>query len=279
LAHEESERQRLQGTENKYWTGVYDTLLNHQENYTKILEKHHKEQLELLVQIHQEERRTFETERNEIEELCRDQNRSDMEKEDFLAIITEIEQQVLQNHTAQIKEFKSVQNEDLIALKREQKIYRQEVKKTAPDTILYVYAKTKKEKGRKKEKKIEFKSKLVDDTDPEHHIGPSSPGGPTRSTSAMMMKKKRSNPLAVRTETTEKIRHKHRRLSKGGDPSPQKSKKKDNVNYKENNQIPDLHITDYDDEKLPKIGNNNPFINAEEFSPLQIKITEDNTLI
>jgi len=153
LAHEESERQRLQGTENKYWTGVYDTLLNHQENYTKILEKHHKEQLELLVQIHQEERLTFETERNEIEELCRDQNRSDMEKEDFLAIITEIEQQVLQNHTAQIKEFKSVQNEDLIDLKREQKIYRQEVKKTAPDTILYVYAKTKKEKGRKKEKK------------------------------------------------------------------------------------------------------------------------------
>jgi len=62
-------------------------------------------------------------------------------------------------------------------------------------------------------------------------------------------------------------------------PLLKSQKKKDNVNYKENNQIPDLHITDYDDEKLPKIGNNNPFINAEEFSPLQIKITEDNTLI
>jgi len=185
-AHEEVERQRLQGAENKYWTGVYDAILTHQENYTKLIEKHHKEQIEFLAERHKEELLVFDTERLEIDELCREQGRTDVEKEEFLQVILAVEQQVLLDHSIQTRELKAVHSEDLIALKREQKRYRQEVKKTAPDTILYVYAKKKKEKQEKK-KLLESRSK----TELTNNSDPDSPGsGPTRSTSAMMLQKK-----------------------------------------------------------------------------------------
>jgi hypothetical protein len=187
-AHEETERQRLQEAENKYWTGVYDAILTHQDNYTILCERHHKEQIESLTQLHQEELRLLETEKHEIEDLCKEQGRPEFE-EDFLAVISEIEQQILQSHDIQMKDLKAVHNEDVITLKREQKRYRQEVKRTAPDTILYVYAKTK-QKERKK-KILEFPNS--DQRRPSSILSSSS-SGPLRSSSSMMKKKKVKSP-------------------------------------------------------------------------------------
>jgi len=270
--------------------------LTHQENYTKLCEKHHKEQIEVLTQKMQEEEiRNFETERIEIIELCHEQGLSEEEREDFLALIELIAEESKENHLIQLKELKTVQNEDLIALKREQKRYRQEVKRTAPDTILYVYAKTKKEKERKKTEKRLQESRSKGDvtaSDPEHHIVPSSPGGPTRSTSAMMMNKKKKmkekppplKPAATDTEQKEqkepKIRHSKTRSQKPAEsverPSPRKHKRSEIL-------LPTLvqeNGTEHHSDPEDKVKTPNGEPETEELTKqLTPKINEDNTQI
>jgi len=237
--------------------------------------------------MQEDEIRNFEVERIEIAEICQQQGRSDEEKDEFLNIIDITEQQVKQDHLDQLKELRTVQTEDLVALKREQKRYRQEVKRTAPDTILYVYAKTKKEKERKKEKKLlESRSKdniTMSTHDPEHHIGPSTPGGPTRSTSAMMIKKKKVKPPLKSAETTEKIRTAKTRSQKsesalltGGSPRTSKRKRYDMlppVVDKENTTSPAEPISDPDE----KVKTPNGELETEEFlTHNHLKINEDD---
>jgi len=169
----EAHRQQLQGLESKYWTGVYDVILGHQENFTKLIEKHQKEQLALATKISEEETNLFLTESTEIEEL--EQVRSDAERKDFLLVITSMEAHAKRHHAKILKELKAVHHEDILALKKEQKRYRQEVKKTVPNDLLYVYAKTKKEKERRKELKTKQREVQQKTTDANEHQGPDPP--------------------------------------------------------------------------------------------------------
>eukprot|EP01124_Arcella_intermedia_P027963 TRINITY_DN558_c0_g2_i6.p1 TRINITY_DN558_c0_g2~~TRINITY_DN558_c0_g2_i6.p1 ORF type:complete len:1148 (-),score=328.52 TRINITY_DN558_c0_g2_i6:508-3813(-) len=144
----ETHRQQLQGLEFRYWTEVYDAILGYQESYTKLIEKHHKEQLNLHTKLSEEELHLYETDTTEIEDMCREHGRSEPEKKEFLGFVIEAESSAKKRIEDSLKDLKMAQQQDVIFLKKEQQFYRKAVKKSAPDDLLYIYAKAKKDKGK-----------------------------------------------------------------------------------------------------------------------------------
>jgi len=148
---QENHQQTLQGIQNSYLKDVFNTILNQQETYTKLIERHHNEQVDFLVKMQEEEDSLYTIEITEIEELCKEQGKPELEKKDLISVIYSIQEQVKKQHSDQMKELIVVQKEAMITLSQEQKEKRQEVKQNAPEGLLYDYSKKLKEKVKRKE--------------------------------------------------------------------------------------------------------------------------------
>jgi len=137
-----------------------------------------------------------------------------------VSVISATEKHAKRQHTKALREMKAVQQQDLLSLKKEQRRYRQEVKKTVPNDLLYIYAKTKKEKERRKEKLKEQRTQNSEagesdmGPDPPSWIppppstgpppAPTHPSGltPQRSTSSVLPKKRDKPKMDSRTKST-----------------------------------------------------------------------------
>jgi len=228
----ESNKQNLQGIQNNYWKDVYNTILNQQGNFTKLIERQHNEQIDFLVKMQEEEDSLFTTELVEIEDLCKEQDRSEIEKKDLCAVIFSLQEQVKRQHSEQMRELLVVQKEELIDEKKEQKNQRQEVKKNAPENLLYEYARVlKKEQLRKQEEEEDPSPPSFVPAPPPLTVS-SLPPAPQRMSSVTNFKKENTfKPLSVPVKPKSpeiKSRSSAREVNPGTRESNLKRKKKQN---------------------------------------------------
>jgi hypothetical protein len=146
----EAHKQNLQVIHNNYWKDVYGIILNHQDTYLKVIERHHSEYMEFLIKMQEEEDSLYSTQILEIEELAKDQSLPDTEKREYYDTIFTFQDYVKKQHIDQMRELMTIHKEELTTLKKNQKLQRQEVKKNAP-ALLSEYAKKIKESDRRKD--------------------------------------------------------------------------------------------------------------------------------
>jgi len=125
----EAHKQNLQVIHNSYWKDVYGTILNHQDTYHKLIERHHNEYLEFLIKMQEEEDSLYSTQILEIEEVAKDQSLPDTEEREYYDTIFTFQDYVKKQHIDQMRELMTIHKEELTTLKKNQKLQRQEVKK------------------------------------------------------------------------------------------------------------------------------------------------------
>uniref|UniRef100_A0A6B2KX27 Protein kinase domain-containing protein n=1 Tax=Arcella intermedia TaxID=1963864 RepID=A0A6B2KX27_9EUKA len=217
LQIKENGKQILQVLEYEYWTEYYKALLAQHSKHVKLITKHHKQQLDLMNQIFDEELNLYALEKTEIEEMCKEQVRNENERKDFLAVISISEAQCNRHRSKTTKDLKSVQQQELIQLKKEHKKEREDLKKKPATDVLFVYAKSLKEKKTKKE------NNAVPDMS-----GTNSNPPPQRSTSAVFPKKRERSKSKSKADVLSKTPDSRKPKPKSSaepHPSPKKYKK------------------------------------------------------